>query len=358
MNYNVLYVDDEANNLFLFNSTFRNSYNVLTAQSAAEGLALLRDRHVQVVISDQRMPEVTGVQLLEQIKELYPDTIRIILTAYTDAEEIIEAINRGGIFYFVRKPYDKSELKALITRSLSFYNLRARNKELIKRLFSAINELETFYYRASHDIRGPIASQLGLIMLAKAENDPAEMEKYLLMLEASIQKLDQTLRKIESIKEVSDTPDEKIRFDVDDLLQEIHDVLADELNDKGIAVRYHVQPEAKVFEGNRSLFRTLFENLLENSIHFSDSAKAKRFIDVSVTKDSQFRFEVTDNGVGIEQSKVDNIFQAFYRGHQLSNGNGLGLYIVKKTVDAYGGTIKVTSEEGVGTKVSITFPVL
>lgn len=116
----VLYVDDEVENLTVFKSQFRKFFSILTATSASEGLDLIERNRVRVVVSDQRMPGMTGVQLLEEIKEKYPSVVRIILTAYTDANDIIDAINKGGVYHFMRKPWNSADLKAMIQKSLTF----------------------------------------------------------------------------------------------------------------------------------------------------------------------------------------------------------------------------------------------
>ncbi|MGB3619511.1 MAG: response regulator, partial [Catalinimonas sp.] len=107
--FTILYVDDEEQNLISFKATFRRQYNVLTAVSGEEGLAVMRRRHVHLILTDQRMPGMTGVQFLERILPEYPDTIRMVLTGFSDIEAIIDAINNGGVFRYITKPWDERE---------------------------------------------------------------------------------------------------------------------------------------------------------------------------------------------------------------------------------------------------------
>ena len=102
---NILYVDDEENNLTSFKATFRKYYNVYTAQSGREGMNILREHDIKVVITDQRMPEMTGVQFLEAIIHEFPFTIRMILTGFSDIESIIKAINTGRVYRYITKPW-------------------------------------------------------------------------------------------------------------------------------------------------------------------------------------------------------------------------------------------------------------
>ncbi|HUM48070.1 MAG TPA: response regulator, partial [Chitinophagales bacterium] len=119
--FNVLYVDDEENNLISFRAAFRRNYNIFTATSAAEGIRLLHQHTIPIIITDQRMPQMTGVQFLEKIIPEYPDTIRMILTGFSDIEAIIQAINTGRVFRYITKPWDENELKMTIDNAISLY---------------------------------------------------------------------------------------------------------------------------------------------------------------------------------------------------------------------------------------------
>lgn len=118
-NTTVLYVDDERNNLFSFKATFRTRYNILTAISAEEALSIVvSNSNIDVIISDQRMPGTTGVQLFEKLYELKPDIIRILVTGYADIAAVIEAINRGKIFHYLTKPWSEEEIILAIERGI------------------------------------------------------------------------------------------------------------------------------------------------------------------------------------------------------------------------------------------------
>lgn len=130
----ILYVDDEANNLIAFRATFRTKYKVFTALSGLEGLDVLSKNDIQIIITDQRMPNMTGVEFLEQVIEKYPLPIRILLTGYTDMSAIIDAVNKGSIFQYLNKPWDEEELEAVIEKAYEIYlekvKIMEENKEL------------------------------------------------------------------------------------------------------------------------------------------------------------------------------------------------------------------------------------
>ena len=102
---NILYVDDESNNLVSFKAVFRIKYNIYTAISGEEAISILRNNTINIIITDQRMPHMTGVEFLESILEEFPDPIRILLTGYADMNAVIDAVNKGKIFHYLSKPW-------------------------------------------------------------------------------------------------------------------------------------------------------------------------------------------------------------------------------------------------------------
>lgn len=138
----VLYVDDEEHNLTAFKATFRREYDVYTAISAEEGRAILAAEKINIIITDQRMPHITGVEFLESIIEEFPEPIRILLTGYTDISAVIDAINKGQIYRYITKPWDEQDLKVTINNAYEVYYLRQENKELMKSLLRANEQLE------------------------------------------------------------------------------------------------------------------------------------------------------------------------------------------------------------------------
>jgi len=138
----ILYVDDEEDNLIVFNSTFRRDYEIHLAKSGQEGLEIMRKYPIQLIITDQRMPEMTGIQFLEKIIPDYPDCIRMILTGFSDIEAIIQAINTGRVYRYITKPWNRDELKINIDKALETYRLKEQNRQLVEDLKEANSNLE------------------------------------------------------------------------------------------------------------------------------------------------------------------------------------------------------------------------
>ncbi len=138
----ILLVDDETNILSALKRALRrDGYTILTANSGEEGLALLAQHEVGVVISDQRMPHMTGVELLRTVKTLYPKTLRIVLSGYTELESITSAINEGAIYKFLTKPWDDDLLRDNIREAFQYYEMERENLRLTRELQSANEKL-------------------------------------------------------------------------------------------------------------------------------------------------------------------------------------------------------------------------
>ncbi len=146
----ILVVDDEPDNLDLLYRTFHREYRVLRADGGPEALEILASQtDVAVIISDQRMPQMSGTEFLSLTAAQYPDIIRIILTGYTDVEDLVEAINSGKVFKYVTKPWDADELKAIVKQALETHGvLKSRTEELRRAL-----QQESLLYAVTNTIR-------------------------------------------------------------------------------------------------------------------------------------------------------------------------------------------------------------
>ncbi len=139
----VLYIDDEINNLNSFKASFRRDFEVFTAISAKEGRKILDANEIGVIITDHRMPVMTGIEFLESIINVYPDTIRILLTGFADINAVMDAINRGQVYKYIVKPWQNDELKMYISNAIEIYKLRRENKDLAAKLRLALAEIES-----------------------------------------------------------------------------------------------------------------------------------------------------------------------------------------------------------------------
>lgn len=138
----ILYVDDEIHNLNAFKASFRRLYTVFTAASAEEAEEVLAKQEIHIIISDQRMPKITGIEFFESILNKYPEPIRMLLTGYADINAVIDAINKGQVYKYFSKPWNDEELQQNIDKAYEVYSLRKENKELTAKLLDVNEKLE------------------------------------------------------------------------------------------------------------------------------------------------------------------------------------------------------------------------
>ncbi|WP_342083405.1 response regulator [Dyadobacter sp. OTU695] len=136
----VVYVDDEVHNLNSFKATFRKEFNVLTAGSAAEALEIMKENPVHIIITDQRMPEITGVDLLTIVLEKYPDVLRVLLTGFTELTAVAEALSKGQVHYRMEKPWDEEQIRVVINAAYQISLLRVNSGQ--DREIDVASELE------------------------------------------------------------------------------------------------------------------------------------------------------------------------------------------------------------------------
>lgn len=154
MSHKIMIVDDESANLRLLARLFRREHQVVTAESGAEALALLEQHEIALLITDQRMPGMTGIELLKRVAVARPNTVRIILTGYTDTQSLVEAINCGQVYRFITKPWNNDDLRATVARALEHYEVTRRNFELARineRLAQNLRDMTHAFVRAIGD---------------------------------------------------------------------------------------------------------------------------------------------------------------------------------------------------------------
>ena len=231
-----------------------------------------------------------------------------------------------------------------------------KHKKLEESLNSANRELETFFYKASHDLKGPLSSSRGLLNLAIKEVNEPESLKYFDMIYNSIDKLDNIL---DSLTHVALIKQSNINFERVNFRKIINDILtslkyAEEYRGVEIKLSYNTR---KHFYSNSKLLRTILQNLIENALKYKNGRKRKAYVAiVIVVKNGLAKITVKDNGIGIEKRFQHRIFEMFYRANEKATGSGLGLYIVKNAVEKLNGSIEFKSTRGKGTNFSISLP--
>jgi signal transduction histidine kinase len=352
----ILYLDDEVNNLAAFKATFRRNFEIYTASSAEEAYRILEIASVHIILADQRMPEVSGVEFFEKVNELYPNPRRILITGYTNSQTIIDAVNKGQIHRYVVKPWDAVHLKSIIETCYDTYKakqeLQLKNEELSK-----INEeLSRFVYSTSHDLRAPLMSILGLINVARMEKEDGDFDYYMDLMEQSVQKMDEYIQNILEYYQNARAGEEydQINFKtlVDEMLESLH------AYDQKIKFLVEID-SGPPFYSDKFRMRIILSNLISNAIKYQRSDNPEPVVKIHINSDkSQAYIRIEDNGMGILQEHLESIFKMFFRARTSTQkpGTGIGLYIVKEALTRIGGQIKVSSRPGQGTTFELFIP--
>ncbi|HBH06064.1 MAG TPA: hybrid sensor histidine kinase/response regulator [Flavobacteriales bacterium] len=354
----VLYIDDEEHNLLSFKAGFRKDFEVHTARSALIGLEVLSEHQdIEVVIADQRMPEMTGVEFFERVRTFYPEKIRILLTGYSDIEAVIAAINKGQVYKFIDKPWDQKSITVAIQNAKELYDTRMELKEKNDSLQKAYDELDKFVYTVSHDMRAPLMSINGVIDLASMEIEDEKALEYFQMIRNMSVKLDRFVYQIMDYYKNSQELSLNDEIWFEEVINDIFDEFQYNPDASGVTFNLDVNQEEPLYS-NMLKVRTVLQNIISNSLRYRRTVEGvESFIRVRTTIEGQMaKIIIEDNGIGIAPDKLEKVFEMFYRATDRSGGSGLGLNIVKEALDRLNGTIKISSELNTGTKVFINIP--
>lgn len=353
----ILYLDDEVNNLVGFKASFRLDYNIFIASNSIEALTHLdKNPDIRIIFCDQRMPDRTGVEFFEKIRNSHPLPIRILVTGYTDIESVIDSINRGNIFRYVRKPWTDEDILSCIDQANKFYTVNSmlslKNLELQK----AYTELEKFAYSVTHDIRGPLLSILGAADVAQYIDDIDEIKEMLRLMEKSVKKLDTFILNIHDYYSLKQG---ELQIKEVDFLEVVKDQVESfkmTTNMKKVDFITHVD-QTENFRTDAMSLNIILSNLLSNAFKYQQKNNPDKWVELDIkVKKGIASLQIKDNGIGILEKHIDDIFNMFFRATAEEVGSGIGLYNVKDAVNKLGGEIKVNSVFNIGTTFLITIP--
>ncbi|MFI5148138.1 MAG: hybrid sensor histidine kinase/response regulator [Bacteroidia bacterium] len=351
----ILYVDDDPGQLTAFRAAFRRDATVFTGKSAEEGLEILKREELDIILTDQRMPGITGVHFLESITSSYPDLIKILITGYTDMQDVIDAINKGKIYCYLNKPWDEQNLRVILRNAFDMACTRRLLKERNLQLQKTNNELEKFVYSASHDLRAPLMSIKGIINFAKTQPNTTPQD-YLAMIDKSIDRLDVFVGNIINYYQNVKYEIRPSVLDFDKMIRETWASFDYFQGKSNIQLKYCIDQQ-EAFSTDEFRFQVILNNILLNAIKYQNKNRHDQFVSIDLkVAQKNATLCIEDSGIGIESEHLDKIFNMFYRATQEKPGSGLGLYIAKEAVEKIGGEIEVSSVIGKGTKFKIVIP--
>jgi len=354
----LLYLDDEEQNLVAFKALFRRDYEIFTTTSPQEAVAYLAEHEVQVMLSDQKMPEVSGVEFFELTLAEFPYAVRVLVTGYADMDAVIDAINKGQVYRYVAKPWNENDLRICINNAIDKYEREKELRQKTARLEKANGELEKFVYSASHDLRAPLVSMRGVIKLAKHDQLDKKSVEYMDMIDRSAVKLDQFLQNIIHYYQNLKSDELLTEINMTQMLEEKIEKQKMMGNAEGVSFQVSVNQNVPLKTDEHRL-RMVLSNIISNAIRFQDEEKPQGEVDIQVVVNpDRLTVRIADNGIGISEETLPHIFDMFFRTTEQSigTGTGIGLYIAKEATEKLGGKISVSSELKKGTRFTIEIP--
>lgn len=376
----ILYIDDDQENLRTFRRIFRKEYTVLLAESGEHGLELLRAHApIPLIVTDQRMPEMTGIEFLERSREISPDSIRMIITGFTDVQALIDAINKGHVYRYITKPWDEQELFITFKRAVESYTLQVNNNRLLVELQQKNEALEQSYNalkaaqeqliqseklasigrlasRIAHELRNPIqAIRMGIELLKQDLTETTEIVPFRESCQTTLQHIDQEITAANTIVKdlleyARDMKFEYTPTDINSLIDGALFNLAEKIADAQITVVTNYG-EIPLIIADGIRIRQVMLNIIQNAIEAMTDGGTLT-ISTAPHDECSISIVVQDTGCGITPEHIQRIVEPFFTTKE--KGVGLGMSIVHRIIQAHGGTLAIASAPGQGTMMTVT----
>lgn len=357
----VLYVDDEPRSLKCFRKILSQDFDIFTACSATEAIEVLESHgsDIGILVTDQRMPKTTGVDLIRHTRSEWPHIVPLLVTAYVDIDAAVAAINEGRVFKYIRKPWDRDQLRAKLLEASEEYTriqLNAKLAEVNRELEKTSQTREDFIRTLSHEVRTPINISVNLAdCLLDTPLSEAQRKHISTVKEVN----DQLSNLLDNSLDYSKWSDGKLKllktdFQLDSVLRSLSRFFDFQIEKKEIDFSLSISPHiSNELRGDPDRLLQVLVNLVGNAIKFTpkDGSVSVQvdLVDNMETK-TKLRFSVKDTGVGISPSGIKKLFKPHSQAQNSVKGAGLGLCISKKLIELMGGKIEVRSKLGEGTE--------
>jgi signal transduction histidine kinase len=356
MKRDILYVDDEVENLIVFEATFDELFNVVTATNAEDALRLLEERPFPVVVADQRMPGVSGGKLFEIMRQRYPQTKRVMLTGYSDTNSVLASINQGQVFYFIKKPWEQDVVYSVLVRAIEAYDLSSTNIALTERLVTA--DRCALLGRSAAQLAHEVGNQLCVLPLTELIEERYSQDSDLMELaaiaRATHDRLVQIVNEVKSFVRFERENAAVATLSLPEVIREVQEFLRFEDSVTSSLLHFDVQAAPSV-EANRVKVQQVLVNLVKNAAHAIRGRKDGR-IEVSLAREGdEAVIRVADNGCGMSEDVAARIWEPFFT-TKGDEGTGLGLDVAKSIVESHGGSITCQTEVGHGAAFTIRLP--
>ncbi len=368
MKHTILCVDDEIDNVDALERIFRSKYTVLKATSGAQALALLDQNldPIALIITDQRMPQMTGVEFLSQTLLSHPETMRILLTGYTDMESIISAVNSGQIYRYINKPWDPVDLTNTVDRAVERFEMKIELKQKNIDLQNALSELQVldqaknqFMILINHELKTPLTSILSFSELLKETRLNEEQELCASRIEKGANRLKDLVDDVLTIVSAeTKTLKPKISpFEMSSLLVNLQPALQSAMNKKNQTLTKNWSDKRIV--ADQALVQQVLERIVHNASKFGSENEPIK-IETEVSQPHRMRLTVSNRGPQISPQVIDKILRPFFLDEDVMNhsvGMGLGLTLCQAILKAHGSQLSIENTLG-GVQVSFDIPCL
>jgi signal transduction histidine kinase len=358
MKRDILYVDDEVENLIVFQATFDETFNVVTATSAEEALRLLDERPFPVVVADQRMPRVSGGELFEIMRQRFPQTKRVMLTGYADMAAMLASINQGQVFYFIKKPWEQDVVYSVLVRAIEAYDLSNTNITLTERLVTA--DRCAMLGRSAAELAHEVGNQLCVLplteMIEEKYSHDSDLMELAAIARATHDRLVQIVNEVKSFVRFERESTSLQKLLLPEVIREVQEFLRYE---HGVAPdTLHISVQATPWvEANRVKVQQVLVNLIKNAAHAIRGRDDGRITLTLSVEGEQAVIAVSDNGCGMTEEVAARIWEPFFT-TKGDEGTGLGLDVAKSIIELHGGTIHCQTAPAVGTTFTIRLPVV
>ncbi|RYG28251.1 MAG: HAMP domain-containing histidine kinase, partial [Chitinophagaceae bacterium] len=284
---------------------------------------------------------------------IYYKPVRILVTGYKEADEIIAAINKGNVFRFIQKPWEVADIRSAIEEGYKYYMLNSMLSSKNDELQRAYNTLDEFSYGITHGLRDPLLSVLGVVEISREmPHIPDDVREVLDMVSKAMLQLDNFIENTHDHHRIKrGIQSTNIWFE--QLVNEFVSLYSAEAQRNKVRFVFNVQ-QREQFASDETLLKIILNNLLSNAFKYQKQDIDDKFVSLSIeVKDGKAFIAVKDNGIGISEDYKKNIFNAFYKTASTSAGSGLGLFNARDAVLKLGGEINVISEAGEGTTFNV-----
>jgi len=362
----VVFLDDEHSTLEIIRHEFsQEPYGVFLTNNPDQAMELIRKEKIKVVVSDQVMPNVTGVKFLQNIKQYDPNIVRILLTAHADFSAAEEAINIGEVYRVINKPWKSIDLLSTVRRATERYDLTIR-AELTNERLKAMYEIQReFTSTVSHELRTPLASiktAIDLVVKKTLGKINPEQEE---VLGRAKKNVDRLKRLIDDILDLTKMESGKLKMsfmknDIHQAVREVVEAQKDFAQSRGLQLKMSLDNGVPFVAFDSDRIMQVLNNLVGNAIKFTKQGgitikTSKKF------EDEYILISVIDTGKGIAEENLSKLFKKF---HQIESaeaneegGTGLGLAISKEIINLHGGKIWAESKFDKGTTFHFTIPI-